>query len=64
MSTVNTNKPKGRKRKYAEYEELLKSLKTKSTGRPIYKYNIGICVNKLSTTVWLKIRLPHGGVYN
>lgn len=56
-------KPKGRKRKYAEYDELLNSLKGVTQDRPIYINGIGLCTGKRGATAWLKIRLRHGGVY-
>ena len=55
--------PKGRKRIYAEYEELLESLKGKVTDRPAYRGGIGISSGVRGATAWLKIRLPHGAVY-
>ncbi len=55
--------PKGRKRKYAEYDELLNSIKGQTLNRPRYIRGIGIRAGERGITAWLKIRLPHGAVY-
>jgi len=56
-------KPKGRKRKYAEYDELLGSLPKVMTKRPKYVNGIGIFRGASAVSVWLKIHLPHGADY-
>jgi integrase len=57
-------KPKGRKRKYAEYEELLESLPKVMSKRPKYVKGIGVFRGARGETAWIKISLPHGAVYN
>ena len=57
-------KPKGRKRKFAEYAELLQSLPKVMTKRPKYINGIGIFRGSRGETAWIKISLPHGAVYN
>ena len=56
-------KPRGRKRKYAEYEELLQGLPKVMTKRPKYVNAIGVFRGSRGDTAWVKISLPHGGVY-
>lgn len=56
-------KPRGRPRKYAEYDQLLASLPKGMAKRPKYVNSIGVFRGSKSTTAWVKIRLPHGGVY-
>ena len=56
-------KPKGRKRKYSEYEELLNSLPKVMSKRPKYVRGIGVFRGARGETVWIKINLPHGSIY-
>jgi integrase len=56
--------PVGRPGRYAKYEKLQASLPDKMTKRPIYCDGIGLFRGSRGITVWIKIRLPHGGVYN
>jgi integrase len=58
-----TVRPKGRKRKYAEYDELLQSLPKVMTKRPKYLNGIGIFRGARGDTAWLKVNLPHGSNY-
>jgi len=58
-----TKKPRGRRRKYAEYDDLLASLPKGMAKRPKYVNGIGIFRGSNSETVWVKINLTHGGVY-
>ena len=55
--------PKGRPKKYAEYDQLVASLPTVMTKRPKYIRGIGVFRGKRDETAWIKIRLPHGGTY-
>jgi integrase len=57
-------KPRGRKRKYAEYDELLASLPRVMKKRPKYVSGIGIFRGSRGETAWIKINLPHGAAYN
>jgi len=56
-------KPRGRKRKYAEYEELLQGLPKVMTKRPKYLNAVGIFRGSRGDTAWVKISLPHGGIF-
>jgi integrase len=61
---TDARRPVGRPGRYAKYEKLEASLPAKMTKRPVYCDGIGLFRGSRSSTVWLKIRLPHGGVYN
>lgn len=56
--------PVGRPGRYARYEQLEASLPAVMTKRPVYCDGIGLFKGSKSTTVWIKVRMPHGGVYN
>ena len=56
-------RPRGRKRKYAEYEELLQSLPKVMTKRPKYVNAVGVFRGSRGETAWVKISLPHGGIF-
>ena len=56
--------PVGRPGRYAKYEKLQASLPDKMTKRPIYCDGIGLFRGSRGITAWIKIRMPHGGVYN
>jgi integrase len=55
--------PKGRPKKYAEYDQLVASLPRVMEKRPKYVRGIGVFRGKRDETAWIKIRLPHGGTY-
>lgn len=57
-------RPIGRPGRYAKYEDLEASLPPVMTKRPAYCDGIGLFRGAKSFTVWIKVRLPHGGVYN
>jgi integrase len=57
------SKPRGRKKKYSEYEELVQSLPKVMTKRPKYVNGIGVFNGARGSTAWIKIGLPHGGVW-
>ena len=59
-----TTKPRGRPKKYAEYDALVASLPNLMTKRPKYLNGIGVFRGSRSETAWVKIRLTHGGMYN
>ena len=56
-------KPKGRPRKYAEYEQLVRSLPKPMAKRPKYLKGIGVFRGARGQTAWVKIRLPNGGIH-
>ncbi len=61
---AGVKRPIGRPGRYAKYEDLEASLPPLMTKRPIYRDGIGLFRGAKSFTVWIKVRLPHGGVYN
>ncbi len=63
MVETTTAIARGRPRKFAEYEQLHSSLK-KGMKRPAYVKNIGILRGITRDTVYAKICLKHGGVYD
>lgn len=56
-------RPIGRPRRFAKFEEFEASLPAKMNKRPQYCDGIGIFKGADITTVWVKLRLPRGGVY-
>ena len=54
-------KPRGRKKKYSEYEELVQSLPKVMTKRPKYVNGIGVFNGAKGATAWVKLGLLHGG---
>ena len=54
---------RGRKRKYAEYDELLHNLPKVMKKRPRYINGVGVFRGARNLTAWIKISLPHGGVF-
>lgn len=56
-------RPVGRPRRFAKFEQFEASLPRHMTKRPAYCDGIGIFNGASSTTVWVKIRLPRGGTY-
>lgn len=57
-------KPKrGRRSRFAHYEELVEGLAPGSKKRPTYLDSIGVYKGDRSTTVWVKVHLRHGGLY-
>lgn len=56
-------KPRGRPRRNAEFEQLLKTLPAVMEKRPKYLKGIGVFRGQRGDTVWIKIRLPHGATY-
>lgn len=63
MVTHMPQAPKGRPRKFSEYDELLKSLPRPMTKRPKYIKGIGVFRGSRGDTAWIKVRLPHGATY-
>ncbi|MBT5840882.1 MAG: site-specific integrase [Rhodospirillaceae bacterium] len=59
MNTI----PRGRKRKFSEYEELLQSLPKGMRKRPKYVNGIGVFRGSKAETAWVKLSLPHGATY-
>lgn len=58
-----TTKPRGRPKKYAEYDALVANLPKPMAKRPKYVNGIGVFRGARSDTAWVKIRLTHGGTY-
>jgi integrase len=58
-----TTKPRGRPKKYAEYDVLVASLPKPMAKRPKYFNGIGVFRGARSDTAWVKIRLTHGGTF-
>jgi integrase len=56
-------KPKGRKGRYQAYDLLVDSVAGEITKRPKYLNGIGVMHGKRGFTVWLKIKLTHGGPF-
>ncbi len=56
--------PRGRKRKFTEYDELLQSLPKVMTKRPKYVNGIGVFRGAKGDTAWIKISVPNGAVHN
>lgn len=61
---VEIKKPMGRPGRYSKYEKLEASLPAKMEKRPAYCDGIGLFRGAKSYTAWVKVRLPHGGIYN
>lgn len=58
-------RPKGRPKKFSEYEHILASNPPKSMDkRPVYVNNIGIFRGKMGDTAYIKLFLRHGNSYN
>src|SRR5688572_6530218 len=59
-----TKKPRGRPKRYSEYDQILQDHPPKSmTKRPVYANSIGLFRGKSGDTVFLKIFLRHGSIY-
>lgn len=65
MTTIQTelSKPRGRKRKYAAYDDLLSSIKGDISNRPVYLNGIGIAICKKSNSAWIKVKVTHNTIY-
>lgn len=60
---AEVKRPAGRPRRFAKFEEFEAALPARMAKRPAYCDGIGIFKGSNSATVWLKVRLPRGGVY-
>ncbi len=60
---TGAQRPAGRPRRYARFEEFEASLPERMAKRPQYCDGIGIFKGTHSTTAWVKVRLPRGGTY-
>jgi integrase len=56
-------RPIGRPRRFARFEEFEAALPGDMKKRPVYCDKIGIFKGADATSVWVKIRLPRGGMY-
>jgi integrase len=61
MSEVQ--RPKGRPGRYAKFEQFEASLPAQMSKRPLYCDGIGLFRGANSYTVWVKIKLMHGGIH-
>ncbi|SHN51024.1 site-specific integrase [Erythrobacter sanguineus] len=57
-------RPAGRPRRFSEFDRFEAELPNVMAKRPKYLHGIGLFKGATGCTVWLKIRLPHGGSYN
>ena len=57
------DRARGRPRRHSEYDRLVASLPKPMTKRPKYLNGIGVFRGGRGDTAWVKIRLPHGGIY-
>lgn len=55
--------PRGRPRRYAEYDRFLEGLPRPSGKRPSYVHGIGVFKGARGDTAWVKIYLRHGGAF-
>ena len=58
------NGARGRPRRFSEYDQFVEGLPKLMDKRPKYIKGIGVFRGARGDTVWVKIRLPHGGTYN
>lgn len=56
-------KPKGRPGRYAKFEQFEATLPGGMTKRALYCDGIGLFKGAKTYTVWIKVRLPRGGIY-
>jgi integrase len=56
-------RPVGRPTRFAKFQAFEADLPKQMTKRPAYCDGIGIFKGANSTTAWVKVRLPHGGMY-
>src|SRR4051812_23029128 len=63
MRMADKQRPVGRPRRFAKFEEFEASLPPVMTKRPLYCDGIGLFRGANSYTAWVKIRLPRGGSY-
>ena len=57
-------RPVGRPGRYAKFERFEAGLPGLMAKRPAYCEGIGLFRGASGCTVWIKVRMPHGGVYN
>lgn len=58
------SKSRGRPKKFAEYEDILRAHPAGSMKkRPVYVNGVGVFRGSRGDTAWVKITLPHGGVF-
>jgi|GEM_PF-669248 len=56
-------RPIGRPRRFAKYEQWFRSLEKPMAKRPKYLDGVGAYVGTKSTTMWVKILAPHGALF-
>ncbi|HTK34420.1 MAG TPA: site-specific integrase [Caulobacteraceae bacterium] len=60
---ADVKRPVGRPGRYAKFEDFEASLPQLMTKRPAYYQGVGLFNGTTGSTVWVKIRLPRGGVH-
>jgi integrase len=60
---ADVKRPVGRPGRYAKFEAFEASLSKLMTKRPAYCDGVGLFNGATNGTVWVKVRLPRGGVY-
>jgi integrase len=60
---ADAKRPVGRPGRYAKFEDFEAALPKLMAKRPVYYQGVGIFNGATGGTVWVKIRLPRGGVY-
>jgi hypothetical protein len=60
---ADAKRPVGRPGRYAKFEDFDASLPKLMAKRPVYYQGVGIFNGATGGTVWVKIRLPRGGVH-
>ena len=60
---IDAKRPVGRPGRYAKFEQFEASLPDNMTKRPAYCDGVGVFKGATDATVWVKIRLPRGGMY-
>ncbi len=58
-----SERPRGRPKKYAEFDALVASLPPLMTKRPRYLHGIGVFRGQRGLTAWLKVRITRGGTF-
>jgi integrase len=60
---AEVNGKRGRPRKFRKFDELYDSCPV-GIRRPVYCEGIGVRRGKRGDTIWAKVQLPHGGIWN
>jgi integrase len=60
---VETNGKRGRPRKYRELDDLYNNCPSEMR-RPVYYQGVGVRRGERGDTIWIKVQLPSGGIWN